>query len=215
MQMLSRNGAQYRTVLLDRPTAERFCRCLRANAAFDGAIVTESNQAKHPVRRWMVVYHPANGTRRQELLDGHQQARRDRAAAQEPWYAAVLVWAGSGFAMRLKNLKSGREYDITLNAALEPVDCTCPDHTGCTRAAGIECKHHEIVRLKLISGQFESEDPTEDPYGPEVDEGGRECSEEQEQDEWHALIEQERRAEEDHARAEAAERFSRDWPEGN
>lgn len=136
METLSRNGAQYRTQLMDRPQAEAFARCLKANPRFDGIFLAESARAK-TARRWFVTYVPTSLERRSAILDRQQDARARRAQEQGARYEFVLD--SSGRWSWCLNRETGEVYETTES------DCNCPDHHYRCRPAGILCKHVHML----------------------------------------------------------------------
>lgn len=148
MVILSKNGAQYRTQTLARERAEQFASCLRANPLFDGVMVYESSRAKHPERRWYVVYHPASGEAQQNLLNRQEDLRAAKAEAEGQHYLFVEDERTGRFYYCLS--KSGEVYEVNL------FDCSCPDHSYRCRAAGIRCKHRIALEVAHERGDIQT-----------------------------------------------------------
>lgn len=146
MEILSRNGAQYRTQLLSQEHAEQFAACLRGNELFDGVMVYESERAKHESRRWYVVYHPSNPDAREALLQRQEEKRAAKSEAEGQDYLFIkdqdsgrFYWCAS---------TSGEVYEVTLLGG-----CTCPDLEHRCREAGIRCKHQIALEKAVERGQ--------------------------------------------------------------
>lgn len=134
MQILSHNGCQYRTRLMDRARADRFARCLHAHPHFTGAMVCESDRAKNPVRRYFVAYHPSNPERCADLLQQQEDQRRAKAETEGRDYLFCLDKdGGRPFFWCLST--SGEVYEVDAHS------CTCPDFQHRCLPAGIKCKH--------------------------------------------------------------------------
>jgi hypothetical protein len=132
VEILSKNGGQYRTRLMTQEHAEQFAACLRANSLFDGVMVYESPTAKTE-RRHYVVYHPSDPDACAAILQRQQQKRADKARAEAQDYLFVrddqtgrFYWCMSA---------SGEVYEVT------DFSCTCPDFEYRCREAGVHCKH--------------------------------------------------------------------------
>ena len=143
MEMLSRNGAQYRTKLMTEAHAESFASALRANSQWDGVMVYESPRAKGE-RRHYVVYHSADGAQRQALLQRQEDKRAARAASELDQYLIVPNECGQFFWVQST---SGEVYEVTR------FDCSCPDHEFRCREAGIRCKHQIAVEVATERGE--------------------------------------------------------------
>jgi predicted nucleic acid-binding Zn finger protein len=143
VEILSKNGAQYRTVLMTDAHAESFAAALRANSQWDGVMVYESPRAKSE-RRYYVVYHPASDAAREALLARQESKRAARADAELDEYLIVpaeegrFFWVASG---------SGNVYEVT------DFSCTCPDHEYRCREAGIRCKHQLALEIATERGK--------------------------------------------------------------
>jgi len=141
MEIILENGVHYRTRLVPLYRAGSFARCVSGNARFDGAYVVESRQAKHPLRRWLVIYQPASDTRQAFLLDRQRQKRIDKATEEGRYYQFMLDKEGGVLVWRCHSA-SGEEYTLTANS------CTCPDHEQ-VGGAGIRCKHRVELENRL------------------------------------------------------------------
>jgi hypothetical protein len=136
MEILSRHGAQYRTKLLAEAHAQQFASCLRANALFSGVMVYESERAKHPERRFFVVYHPSDSDACAAILQRQQERRAAQARAEAGDYLIVpnvdrrFFWVQSA---------SGEVYEVT------DFSCSCPDYEFRCREASIRCKHQLVL----------------------------------------------------------------------
>ena len=139
MEMLSRNGAQFRTKLMTEAHAESFAAALRANSQWDGVMVYESPRAKGEKRHY-VVYHHADGAQRQALLQRQEDKRAARAEAELDHYLIVPNECGRFFWVQST---SGEVYEVTR------FDCSCPDHEHRCREAGIRCKHQ--IALEVVT----------------------------------------------------------------
>jgi len=139
MEMLSKNGAQYRTKLMTEAHAESFAAALRANAQWDGVMVYESRRAKGE-RRHYVVYHPASAEARRAILTRQEGKRAVRAAAELDQYLIVPDEDGRFYWVQST---SGEVYEVTC------FDCTCPDREFKARQAGISCKH--MLALEIVT----------------------------------------------------------------
>ena len=138
MEILSRNGAQYRTKLLTEAHAQQFASCLRSNTLFTGVMVYESDRAKHPERRFYVVYHPSDPDACAAILERQQQQRADKARAEADEYLIVPDEGGRFFWVQSA---SGEVYEVT------DFSCTCPDAEFRCKEAGIRCKHSLALEI--------------------------------------------------------------------
>ena len=143
MELLSKNGAHYRTKLMTETHAESFAAALRANSQWDGVMVYESPRAKGE-RRHYVVYHPASAEARDAILARQEATRAARAEAELEEYLIVpadgetFFWVAS---------QSGNVYEVT------DFSCTCPDHEYRCREAGIRCKHQLALETAAERGK--------------------------------------------------------------
>lgn len=152
MEILSGDGAAYRTRLLTRPHAEAFARCLRANSRYADVAICESPRAQNPIRRFFVRFRPSQEGRAAALLTRQQAARLQRAHTTASGYLSVRSECGRFY--YLLNLGSGEVYETHPRGV-----CTCPDYEIRCRKAGIECKHPEILRIHLRYGWTEGFQP--------------------------------------------------------
>jgi len=137
MEMLSKNGAQFRTKTMEDARALRFSSCLKANPRFVGVAVCPCPKK---LGHSYVTFNPASDPNGEAILARQQDARALRAATEGRDY--IFVADDSGKFIWCMNPISGETYEVT------SVDCTCPDHHYRCRPAGIQCKH--IVAL--VSG---------------------------------------------------------------
>lgn len=143
MEMLSKNGAQYRTKLMTQAHAESFAAALRANAQWEGVMVSESPRANGE-RRFFVVYHSADPQQRAALLERQEGRRAARAEAELDQY---LIVPDEGRRFFWVQSASGEVYEVTR------FDCTCPDYEYRCREAGIRCKHQFAVEAATEQGE--------------------------------------------------------------
>lgn len=144
MDIITKNGGQFRTKLMPEGAALRFAKCLRANARFTGVLVYESDRAKSPVRRHFVIYHPTSAARCEAILQREQDGRTVRALTEGQGYTFVLDKdGGRPFYWCLS--ASGEVYETTRES------CACPDYEYRCRLAGVHCKH--IVALNAGVGR--------------------------------------------------------------
>ena len=171
MLTISVNGVQFRTKLMDQTSALRFAKCLHANPRFTGVVVEESRQAKHPERRWIVVFHPANGDRLVEMHREVQDSRAKRAEEQAGSYAFIRDDSGRFF--HCFNTVSGEVYETTEH------NCTCPDWQYRCRCAQLSCKHQLMLAAAVekdevygmpepIGAQSRDDDPFEPAPLPDM-----------------------------------------------
>ncbi|MFN3650111.1 MAG: hypothetical protein ACK47B_11080 [Armatimonadota bacterium] len=141
MDILSRNGGQFRSKTMDESAAFRFARCLRANERFHGVMVNPSKSAGQAFVTFTSASDPSG-----ERILARQQALRDARGAEQA--DSYLVAADpSGRFHWVCNLGSGEVYEVALHH-----DCTCPDHVYRCRPAGCLCKHHAVVEAHLGRG---------------------------------------------------------------
>jgi predicted nucleic acid-binding Zn finger protein len=150
MQSLSRDGACYRTKLLDLEQAARFARCLGANPLFSAVAVEESPRS---AGRFFVSFVPTNPERRQAMVAREQDKRHEKAVTEGQRYLFCLDKdGGRPFFWCLST--SGEVYEVT------PETCSCPDHQFRCAPNGLKCKH----RLALIEGHGTQVDGFSDGY---------------------------------------------------
>lgn len=143
MEMLSKNGAQYKTVCMTEAHARSFAAALRASSQWDGVMVYESSRTRGE-RRFFVVYHPASEMARQALLARQEAKRAARAEAELDQYLIVPAEQGRFFWVASQ---SGNVYEVT------DLSCTCPDHEYRCREAGIRCKHQLALGAATEQGK--------------------------------------------------------------
>jgi hypothetical protein len=149
MDSISRDGAGFRTRLLDRTQADRFAQCLRGNPRFTRVDVQESARAKDPTVRFFVAFAPASAERQAAIFHRAQDARETRGEEQADGYEVFRDPSGRFF--WVWNVRSGDVYEVTLRR-----DCTCPDsHHRTQHLPGAFCKHHRIVEVKLERNQVQ------------------------------------------------------------
>lgn len=138
---LDRDGnAQYRTRLMTRDSAIRFCRCLQANERFLRAEAVRSDRANGE-RSWFVQYIPARQQRRDHMQFALQQARVLRSEAEGDayqFYADDQLRGGAVWCLSV----SGEVWETSRG------QCSCPDYTVRCRKAGIVCKHVLTLRRR-------------------------------------------------------------------
>lgn len=140
----------FRTRLLPLSLAERFARCLAANATrFINVDVIHSDQAKG-ARMFFVRYSPVNPDRQADAITREQAKRTARALADGDAYQWFLDVDGRRpFYYCLST--SGEVYEVDAGS------CNCPDYEfRCSRMAhtGLRCKHIEALLLAYEQGRL-------------------------------------------------------------
>lgn len=149
--MVSGNApGNYRTQLLTQRQADAFAAALRGNQRFTGVGVHQSDRAKHPERRFFVLYQPSSAARRLDILNVHQATQDARAEEQWENYAVVRDEEEGKF--WVANLTNGETYTVHLHRLF---DCTCPQQQYRHRGTSLRCKHDGIVRTHLRLGLVE------------------------------------------------------------
>lgn len=135
----------YKTSLLSERQATSFGAMIRANRRFADVRVCHSARAKGP-NAWYVTFAPSSTARREALLQGEQESRAARAAAQgfvscrDPQTGRWWVFSET----------SGATYETTAT------DCTCFDATKRLIGTGLVCKHSLHVQAEERREQTEA-----------------------------------------------------------
>jgi hypothetical protein len=129
MEMLSSQGAEYRTQLITLQQAQRFAACLRSNKRFAGVRICESARARSE-KRWFVAFSPSSTARAEAILHRQQDSRAARAVSQ------TFTFAGNSREVFVYSHKSGNTYSLDPDG----YGCVCEDSIH--RCQGkILCKH--------------------------------------------------------------------------
>lgn len=130
MDMMSSQGAEYRTRLMTLQQATRFASCLRANVRFAGVRICESNRTRSE-KRWFVAFSPSSTARAEALLQRQQDGRAARAVSQ------AFTFAGNSREVFVYSHGSGNTYSLDPDGR----GCCCEDSIHRAGPAGILCKH--------------------------------------------------------------------------
>ena len=139
----------FRTKLMPFEQAERFARCLTANATrFCEVDWLLSEKAKGD-RAYFVQYRPVNPDRQWEQLERQNTARMFRALDEGPCYEFALDTDGPAPFYWIFNPLSGETYQTC------SFSCSCPDYEyRCKKLAyaGVHCKHMHALFYAMEHG---------------------------------------------------------------
>jgi len=151
-------GITYRSKCLTEPKAQRFARCLEANARFSDITLCRSNRAKSDTC-WFVSFRPVSEERQAQMFSKQQMSREERALTE----GSAYVWAldkDAGRAFWWLMSASGEVYELDLRGR----SCSCPDYVYRCQGNGLECKHSQALRHGL--GAFADFEPVPEPRQP-------------------------------------------------
>src|SRR5579871_638117 len=151
-EFIANDGRIYfRTRLLTCPQADRFARCLRANAERFRDVDVSFNPRAKGERAFFVTFRPVNPDRVVEQIDRQQASRQQRADCHGPSYVYALDIDGERpFYWCLSD--SGETYE------LDSGECSCPDYQYRLKRAdwtGIKCKHILEMQRRFDAGMLQ------------------------------------------------------------
>jgi hypothetical protein len=145
----------WRTILMERPAAERTKAMLEANPRFQNVRIEEHPQAKSrktgepSAARYKVVYESVNGKAIAAAVADQADARKVRALQQYDDYVIYRDLDHPGL-YKVCKVSTGEIYDLTRE---RPTACDCHDYVDRCAPAGILCKHFELVTLAEGRGE--------------------------------------------------------------
>lgn len=138
----------FRTKLLPCEQAERFARCLSANATRFCEVDWLLSEKAKGERAYFVQFRPANPDRQWDQIDRQNDARKIRAMDEGACYEFVLDMDGERPFYWTFNPKSGETYQTDAGS------CSCPDFVyRCQKLtyAALYCKHiHALLHAMEI-----------------------------------------------------------------